>query len=134
MTLYFLGSVERMDRLRKRRHDLAEKVQRGEMKPTEAIRQMRKDEIPEKVVALPDDKAEAMREYARRARDWEFAWWAAELKLDAERKGGGLLKELGLSPGNPQWSQRATIGRLKDLGLTKSLSSRWQISHSVREG
>lgn len=79
------------------------------------------------------DKAEAMRAYARKAKDWEFTWWAAELKLDAERKGGGLLKEMDLTPGNPQWSHAATNGRLKDFGLTKSLSSRWQISNSVSD-
>ena len=32
------------------------------------------------------DKAEAMRAYARKAGDLEFAWWATELKLDAERR------------------------------------------------
>lgn len=37
------------------------------------------------------------------------------------------------SDNHPQWSQRATNGRLKDFGLTKSLSSRWQISHGVPE-
>ena len=67
-----------------------------------------------------------MRAFARKAKDWEFAWWAAELKLDAERKGGAMLAEMNLSPGNPQWSQSATNGRLKDFGITKSLSSRWQ--------
>ena len=40
------------------------------------------------------DKAEAMRAYAVKARDLEFVWWAAELKLDAERKGGRLLTEM----------------------------------------
>lgn len=79
------------------------------------------------------DKAEAIRLYALKAKDMELVRWAAELKLDAERKGGGLLNELGLSPGNPQWSQRATNARLKDFGLTKSLSSRWQLSATVSD-
>ncbi len=66
----------------------------------------------------------------RRLRD---AWWATELKLDAERKGGRLQAEMERAkPGDNQWSsQDATT--LNNLGLTKSLSSRWQLSGSVSD-
>lgn len=50
------GTVERMDRLDKERPDLAKKVQLGKLKPAEAMRQMKKDQVAEKVTALPADK------------------------------------------------------------------------------
>lgn len=50
------GTVERMDKLAKERPDLALKVQRGEMKPTEAMRQLKKDRVAQKVKELPKDK------------------------------------------------------------------------------
>ena len=50
------GTVEKMDLLRRKRADLAEKVRTGEMKPTEALRQMKKDEVAGKVAKLPDGK------------------------------------------------------------------------------
>ena len=50
------GAVERMDRLDSSRPDLADKVVSGELKPTEALRQMRKEEISKKVKALPEGK------------------------------------------------------------------------------
>jgi N6-adenosine-specific RNA methylase IME4 len=50
------GSVERMDRFDKERPDLADKVASGELKPTEAVRRMRKDEVVKKIAALPDGK------------------------------------------------------------------------------
>jgi N6-adenosine-specific RNA methylase IME4 len=50
------GSVERMDRLDKNRPDLADRVARGEMKPTEAMREMKKEEVVKKIAALPDGK------------------------------------------------------------------------------
>ena len=68
------------------------------------------------------DKAEAMRAYARKAGDLEFAWWATELKLDAERKGGRILTEMaanGERDSGGLGSRHAT--QLKDLGVTKSL-------------
>ena len=48
-----------------------------------------------------------MRAYALKAKDWEFAWWATELKLDAERKGGRLLTEMERAKtGDNQWSSQ----------------------------
>ena len=48
-----------------------------------------------------------------------FAWWAAELMLDAERKGGRLLstKIDPAKPGDNQWSSHAAT-TLKCLGIT----------------
>jgi N6-adenosine-specific RNA methylase IME4 len=48
--------VERQVELRSKRPDLAAKVRSGEMKPTEAMRQMKKDEVVKKIAALPDGK------------------------------------------------------------------------------
>jgi N6-adenosine-specific RNA methylase IME4 len=50
------GSVERMDRLDKERPDLADKVVRGELKPTEAIRAMKKEDVVKRIAALPAGK------------------------------------------------------------------------------
>jgi N6-adenosine-specific RNA methylase IME4 len=47
------GSVERMSTLRRRRPDLAVKVRSGEMKPTAAMREMKKAEVKAKVAELP---------------------------------------------------------------------------------
>jgi N6-adenosine-specific RNA methylase IME4 len=49
------GSVERMSKLKRRRPDLADKVRDGGMKPTAALRRMKKDEVKAKVAALPDE-------------------------------------------------------------------------------
>jgi hypothetical protein len=57
------GSVERMDRLEENRPDLADKVASGEMKPTQAMREMKKDEVVKKIAALPDGKYRVI--YAR---------------------------------------------------------------------
>ena len=52
------GSVERMDRLVKVRPDLAEKVKQGEVKPTDAIREMKRDII---ITNLEDIKAKEVK-------------------------------------------------------------------------
>jgi len=49
------GAVARGDKLAKERPDLAEKVRLGKMRPAEAYRQMKKDEIVKKV-SLPNAK------------------------------------------------------------------------------
>lgn len=78
------------------------------------------------------DKAEAMRAYARQAKDNEMMFWAAELKLRAERKAGRLLLELGLSSGRPSKSSHG--GRISKYGITWNQSSRWQREASLSEG
>ena len=71
-----------------------------------------------------------MRAYAHQAGDHEFAFWAGEIKLRAERKAGELLSEMEKHPPGPEpedQSQAATDPpMLKDLDISKSQSSRWQ--------
>lgn len=50
------GAVARGDKLAKDRPDLAEKVRKGEMKPAEAHRQSKKDEVRGKAAVLPKGK------------------------------------------------------------------------------
>lgn len=85
------------------------------------------------------DKAEAMRVYARQAQDSDLMWWAAEIKLRAERRAGDLLVEMaasgkrskgGRSKGGKKESQRAI---LSELGVTIHQSSRWQQAAALPE-
>ena len=50
------GAVSRGDIIAKKRPDLADKIRRGELKPAEGHRQMKKDEVSRKVSELPPDK------------------------------------------------------------------------------
>jgi len=50
------GAVARGDRLAKERPDLADQVRKGEIKPAEAHRQMKRDEVVQKTAELPDGK------------------------------------------------------------------------------
>jgi site-specific DNA-methyltransferase (adenine-specific) len=86
------------------------------------------------------DVAEAARIYARQARlGLEAQNDAAEIKLRAERKLGELLAQSERNPGgNTNRSQPATgspdePARLRDLGISKSQSSRWQAIAAVPE-
>jgi hypothetical protein len=79
------------------------------------------------------DKAIAMQEYARQAKDGQMIEWATDIRLRAERKAGQLLKEMAQSGeravrGQAQKSQHETFQskQLIDLGVTKIQSSRWQ--------
>ena len=80
------------------------------------------------------DKAQAVRAYVRKARlGHNILLEAAAVKLRAERRLGEMLQSLPLarsSPGNqhtPESNEEATSGvRLKELGITKSESSRLQ--------
>ena len=82
------------------------------------------------------DKAEAVKAYAKKARlGRNIVLRAASIKVRAERKLGQMLRDTPLadsSPGNqharrPDRSHDATSSfRLKDLGITKSDSSRAQ--------
>lgn len=51
-----IGTVKRMDTLATHRPDLAEKVRTGEMKPAEGIRNMKRDQVADKVQDLPKGK------------------------------------------------------------------------------
>jgi len=88
------------------------------------------------------DKAEAMRAYARQAGDLEFQNMAAEIKIRAERKAGGLLIEM--EENGERATQEAGINRhsmashdvtptLADLDVTRNESSRWQKIANVPE-
>lgn len=75
------------------------------------------------------DKAVAMQEYARQAKDSQLIELATEIRLRAERKGGQLLTAMR------ETGERAIAGRpansnaplpLKDLGVSPMQSSRWQ--------
>jgi hypothetical protein len=80
------------------------------------------------------DRAAALAEYARRAKDIQMLNDATDLRLDAERKGGEILAQMAekgerdSGRGNRAELQAATppIPTLADLGVTKTQSSRWQ--------
>ena len=75
-------------------------------------------------------KAEALRVYAGRCS--EMGRKCGIIRLRAERRIGEILDK-SVRRGNPnlQRSQPATIGKLDDLGITKSESSRWQASATL---
>ena len=60
----------------------------------------------------------------------ELLWYAAEVKLRAERRAGAMLGELGLRPGRK--SSQAASNSLPPEG-TWSESSRWQEAASLPE-
>ena len=82
------------------------------------------------------DRAAALQEYARRAKDTQMLEDATELRLDAERKGGGMLAEMAEkgereTRGGDRKSkyQHATLiepVKLSDLKINKTQSSKWQ--------
>ncbi|MFZ0731188.1 MAG: YifB family Mg chelatase-like AAA ATPase [Candidatus Sulfotelmatobacter sp.] len=77
------------------------------------------------------DKAEAVRVYAKQARDLEMQNMAAEIRLRAERRAGQLLVEMRRT-GQRQAKDRGRptklsgISTLPQLGLTRDQSSKWQ--------
>lgn len=81
------------------------------------------------------DKAAAMMEYARRAKDRELMTHAAGIKMRAQIRGGELLIEMAKR--GERASSKDTLARgrtrlpretpkLADLGVSKTESSRWQ--------
>jgi protein gp37 len=84
------------------------------------------------------DKAAAMQEYARRAKDTEMITKATEIRMHAERRAGELLTEMkergerqkaGEAGGRSKIDssgRRPSIPKLSDLGINKTQSSRWQ--------
>jgi hypothetical protein len=79
-------------------------------------------------------KAESVRSQAQRASlGIEIQNYAAELKLQAERLAGHFLAELKLRGGDRKSLQAAAGMRLKDLGIDKNQSARWQLAATVPE-
>jgi phage N-6-adenine-methyltransferase len=82
------------------------------------------------------DRAAALQEYARRAKDTQMLEDATELRLDAERKGGAMLAATEKATGGEHGGKAKIDGSrsqpsnptptLKALGVTKTQSSKWQ--------
>jgi hypothetical protein len=78
------------------------------------------------------DKAEAARNYVKAAKlGLELQNLAAEVKLRAERRAGGLLRSLKLRGGDRKSSVRDRVLKLVDLGISRKQSNRWQTVASV---
>ena len=80
------------------------------------------------------DKAEAARNYVKAAKlGLELQNCAAEVKLRAERKAGGLLRSLRLRGGDRKSKRHAAPLKLDDLGISRDQSKRWQYIASVSD-
>jgi hypothetical protein len=80
------------------------------------------------------DKAEAARIYVKAARlGLGLQNRAAEVKLRAERKAGTYLKSLKLRGGDRKSKKYAAALKLKDLGITRDQSKRWQRIASISD-
>lgn len=80
------------------------------------------------------EKAESVRTHAQKASlGFDIQNFAAELKLQAERVGGQLLNQMKLRGGPRTGSNHAPQPSLKDLGIDKNQSARWQLEASVPE-
>jgi len=76
------------------------------------------------------DKAEALRIYARQARESAaMARQCAIIRLRAERRMGELLAKT-VRPGNFKLSPTVTI-RLSQLGITRNQSAKWQMAATL---
>jgi hypothetical protein len=78
------------------------------------------------------DKALAIEMYAKQAHNVEAERRACEIRLRAERKAGELLKAMKESGerrsghGDQKSESRPTTPKLKELGITRDQSSKWQ--------
>ena len=76
------------------------------------------------------DKAEACRKYAQQSgMSLEGQNMFAELRLRAERKAGGMLKEMDKQHGSRGIGKKVDghhVSPLSDIGITQKQSSRWQ--------
>lgn len=80
------------------------------------------------------DKAEAMRAYAKQAKDIDMQNWAAEIRIRAERKLGEMLPgAVSQGSGMKKKSHDESSLTLAELGVTPSMSSRAQIMAKVPE-
>jgi N6-adenosine-specific RNA methylase IME4 len=78
------------------------------------------------------DRAEAVQLYARQAKDSDLINRATEIRKRAEIRAGELLAEMEKAKGGEQHHKRPTsttqvpVPTLKDFGISKNQSSRWQ--------
>jgi N6-adenosine-specific RNA methylase IME4 len=81
------------------------------------------------------DKAEALRVYARQAKDsLEIQNHCAEIKIRAERRAGEMLRDAEKHKGGrPTKNQSHDVTSLKDADISKMESHRWQRVASVPE-
>ena len=80
------------------------------------------------------DEADAVRTHVKCSHpDLELLNLAAELKLQAERQIGRILIELKLRGGNRRSKGSREPVKLRDLGVDKNQSARWQLEASVPE-
>lgn len=80
------------------------------------------------------DQAEALRVYARQAKDsLEIQNYCAEIKLRAERRAGEMLAENVEHKGGRPKKPSHDVRVLKDAGISWNESSRWQRVASVPE-
>lgn len=110
----------------------------GLVKFDEAMHALEKAATIDEVKSIRD-KAEAARVYAKQALASLSAQnMLAEIKIRAERKAGKILKDIeknkGGQPSQKNQSHDATSSpTLKDMGITKDQSSRWQMEAEVSD-
>ena len=81
------------------------------------------------------DKFQAYAEAARRAKDSEMEDWCREIRTRAERLAGELLVELEKNKGGRPTETGSSVRpvSLKEIGVSKTDSSRWQALAKVPE-
>ena len=80
------------------------------------------------------NKSARLAEYAKRAKDTQLEFYAAEIRVRAERKAGEMLEVGGPKHGGDRKSEsRSNVTTLKDLDISRDESSQWQRLAAVPE-